>query len=52
MITIYFTLAGMLLLVAQVAAMDGLLAIQRLCREFDSAIGHDTLIFPDYKITQ
>lgn len=48
MIGIIFTLAAALLLLLQVLTMDALLLWRRLGDEFESDLGHDTLVFPDH----
>ena len=47
MILAAFALAGVALLMLQVAAVDGLRALRALAREVNASFGHDPAIYPD-----
>lgn len=44
-----FTLAGFLLLLAQILMNDILIACRAISEQIEADFGHDTKIFPDYQ---
>jgi hypothetical protein len=47
MIGIIFTLSMGLVLMLQLAATDAISFIRQTARDMDTAVGHDTQVFPD-----